>query len=65
MPSVVGSLSTSVDTGGGAQGGEGGDTRGGDARTAGVVRASTPDAPDTAPAGESEAGGDTSNTYRA
>lgn len=58
----LGALSTSVDSGGGAQGG---DPRGGYSGAAGVVLGATPDAPDIATADETEAGGDTANTYRA
>jgi flagellar hook-length control protein FliK len=61
----LGSLSTSVDSGGGAQGGEGGDARASHPRTAGVAHAATQGAPDTTSADEAEAVGDTANTYRA
>lgn len=61
----LGSLSTSVDSGGFAQGGEGGDPRGGHTRAAVGARAAAQDATHTDPDDEAAAGGDTANTYRA
>jgi len=59
------SLSTSVDSGGVASGGEGGDPRASHPRAPGVERAAKPAAPDATPADAAESVGDTSNTYRA